>query len=107
MESIRLDLLVTEKGIARSREAAKRLIEDGKVTVDGKTVNKPSKLVSPSSIIDAQEEKYVSRGAYKLEKALDTFNIDVTDKCFIDCGASTGGFTDLLLQNADTPRFSD
>ena len=57
MESIRLDLLVTEKGIARSREAAKRLIEEGKVTVDGKTVNKPSKLVSPSSIIDAQEEK--------------------------------------------------
>ena len=98
MESIRLDLLVTEKGIARSREAAKRLIEEGKVTVDGKTVNKPSKLVSPSSIIDAQEEKYVSRGAYKLEKALDTFNIDVDDKCFIDCGASTGGFTDILLQ---------
>ena len=98
MESIRLDLLVTEKGIARSREAAKRLIEEGKVTVDGKTVNKPSKLVSPNSILDAQEEKYVSRGAYKLEKALDTFNIDVDDKCFIDCGASTGGFTDCLLQ---------
>ena len=98
METIRLDILVTEKGIARSREAAKRLIEEGKVTVDGKVVNKPSKLVSADSIIDAQEEKYVSRGAYKLEKALDTFAVDVSGKRFIDCGASTGGFTDLLLQ---------
>ncbi len=97
-DSLRLDVLLVEKGIAVSRESAKKLIQSGKVTVDGKTETKPSKTVNVSAKIEAEAEKYVSRGGYKLEKALEEFGIDVSGKCFMDCGASTGGFTDCLLQ---------
>lgn len=99
MEQKRLDIALVERGLAPSRENAKRLIEAGKVTVDGKIQTKPSKSVSEACVITAEAERYVSRGGYKLEKALDTFGISVEGKSFMDCGASTGGFTDCLLQH--------
>ncbi len=99
MEGTRLDVLLVERGMALSREGAKKLIQSGKVTVDGRVETKPAKAVSPDAVIEAVAEKYVSRGGYKLEKALEEFKIDVTGKCFMDCGASTGGFTDCLIQH--------
>lgn len=99
MEQKRLDITLVERGLAPSRESAKRLIEAGKVTVDGKIQQKPSKAVLSSSVITAESERYVSRGGYKLEKALDVFDIPVKGLYFMDCGASTGGFTDCLLQH--------
>ncbi len=99
MEQKRLDVLMVDRGLASSRENAKRLIESGKVSVDGKPVTKPSKTFLDSVTICAEEEKYVSRGAYKLEKAVSTFGVQVEGRCFMDCGASTGGFTDFLLQH--------
>ncbi len=95
----RLDVLLVEKGIASSRENAKRLIESGKVKVNSTIVTKSSKMFDDSVMIEAVQDKYVSRGAYKLQKALETFGISVEGKKFMDCGASTGGFTDCLLQN--------
>lgn len=97
MEQKRLDILLVEKGIASSRENAKRMIEAGNVNVNGNIVKKPSKTFSDEAEITAKTEKYVGRGAYKLEKAIGLFDIDVNGKCFMDCGASTGGFTDCLL----------
>lgn len=99
MGSKRLDVLLVEKGLASSRENAKKLIESGRVTVDGKVVTKASRATEDEAEITAQQDKYVSRGALKLEKALEKFAIDPQGKRFMDCGASTGGFTDLLLQN--------
>lgn len=99
MEKIRLDIMLVNKGIAVSRQAAQRLISDGKVLINGIVQTKSSKLVSEIDIIEAEGEKYVSRGAYKLEKALNEFGICVNGLKFMDCGASTGGFTDCLLQN--------
>ena len=94
----RLDVLLVEKGIASSRENAKRLIESGKVKVNGVSVMKCSKTFDESAVIEAEQDKYVSRGAYKLERALDAFGISVEGKRFMDCSASTGSFTDCLLQ---------
>lgn len=99
MEQMRLDVCLVERGIANSRENAKRLIESGKVEVNGKTELKPSKKVDENDKISAETERYVGRGGYKLEKALNAFDIDVCGKNFMDCGASTGGFTDCLLQH--------
>lgn len=97
MDQKRLDVLLVERGIASSRENAKRMIEAGNVKVNGTDVKKPSKTFNVDSEIYAKTEKYVGRGAYKLEKAIDLFDIDVDGKHFMDCGASTGGFTDCLL----------
>ncbi len=95
----RLDILLSSKGLAKSRENAKRLIESGKVRVNSEIVTKASRSVDENAVIEVEKEKYVSRGGFKLEKALDTFGIDVSGKTMLDCGASTGGFTDCLLQN--------
>lgn len=97
MDQKRLDVLLVEKGIASSRENAKHMIEAGNVKVNGTDVKKPSKTFGVDADIYAKTEKYVGRGAYKLEKAINLFDIDVNRKMFMDCGASTGGFTDCLL----------
>lgn len=97
---MRLDLFLKEGGYLKSRGRAKEYIESGKVTVNGKTVTKCAYDVSDSDRIEVSvnEAEYVGRGAYKLEGALDTFGISVKGKKCIDVGASTGGFTEVLLR---------
>ena len=98
---MRLDLFLFEEGYVSSRTEAKGKILEGLISVDGETVTKPSFDVCEDAVIEIKktENKYVSRGGLKLEGALAEFKIDVTGKKAIDIGASTGGFTDCLLQN--------
>ena len=96
----RLDTLLVERGFAESRERAKRLILAGEVVVSGSAQVKPGLLISTEAeIVVKQPLRYVSRGGLKLEKALQVFQVDVRGKVAIDVGASTGGFTDCLLQS--------
>lgn len=95
----RLDQVLVERGLCETREQAKRLIMAGSVRVDSVPAQKPSQLVGPAATIElTQRERYVSRGGVKLEHALDVFHLDVTGFVVVDIGASTGGFTDCLLQ---------
>jgi 23S rRNA (cytidine1920-2'-O)/16S rRNA (cytidine1409-2'-O)-methyltransferase len=95
----RLDTELVARGLAPSRENAKRLILAGAVRVNGQLASKASDLVEKTSAVRVEAaEKYVSRGGYKLEAALDEFKISCTDAVCVDIGASTGGFTDCLLQ---------
>jgi len=99
MPKIRLDILLTEKGLVTSRSKAQALIMAGKVQVDGQVVIKAGTQVSPEAQISLKSElPYVSRGGTKLAAAIDRFNINVQNVICADVGASTGGFTDLLLQ---------
>ncbi|MBM7559092.1 TlyA family RNA methyltransferase [Marinitoga litoralis] len=96
---IRLDVYLSKNKLVESREKAQKLIKENKVKVNGQIVNKPSRKISDEDIVELLEkEKYVSRAAYKLKKALDYFNIDVQNKNCIDIGSSTGGFTQVLLE---------
>ena len=101
MSKVRLDQLLFEKGFAPSREKARALIMSGYVFLDGQRADKPGQQVSPDAIPDVRlkELPFVSRGGYKLDKAIQVFSIDPAGKLCIDCGASTGGFTDVLLQH--------
>ena len=96
----RIDTFLVEHDLAESREQAKRLILAGAVTVNGNANIKPGQRISADAEVVVQErQKYVSRGGFKLEKALSTFNLDVRNRVALDVGASTGGFTDCLLQH--------
>lgn len=97
----RLDCLLVEQGFIPSREQAKIVIMEGKVYVDHQKCDKPGSTFPENSVIEVRGETlaYVSRGGLKLEKALQTFPITLTDKITMDIGASTGGFTDCMLQN--------
>jgi 23S rRNA (cytidine1920-2'-O)/16S rRNA (cytidine1409-2'-O)-methyltransferase len=97
---IRLDKLVLERGLTASRERAQALIIAGKVLVNGQKIEKSGAAVDPESDLRllGSDLQYVSRGGLKLEKALDHWHIDVTGKTCLDVGASTGGFTDCMLQ---------
>ena len=99
-DKVRIDLLLVQKNLAESREKARAMIMAGLVHVDEVRIDKPGHLASPSSQILVKEPypPYVSRGGVKLEAALEAFSVDVTDKVILDVGASTGGFTDCLLQ---------
>jgi len=98
----RVDLLLVERGLAESRTRAQALVMAGAVVVGEARVDKPGALVDPLAPIrlkeDAAPQRYVSRGALKLERALEAFPVDPRGKACADLGASTGGFTDLLLQ---------
>lgn len=97
---MRVDVAVKEK-LGISRQKAQALIEEGSVKVNGLPVHKPSLNIEAEDEIEVSVSevlKYVGRGALKLEKALDVFKIDVRGKVCLDIGASTGGFTDCLLQ---------
>jgi 23S rRNA (cytidine1920-2'-O)/16S rRNA (cytidine1409-2'-O)-methyltransferase len=96
----RLDVLLVERGLAASRERARAFIIAGQVHVDGQPADKAGTLVSPDSIVTVAvpDHPYVSRGGLKLAAALDAFAIDVSGRTALDIGASTGGFTDVLLQ---------
>jgi len=96
----RLDELLVERGLVESREKAKALILAGQVFVDGQRRDKPGARVRPDSQIELRGQlKYVSRGGLKLEAAIQQFGIRVAGKICLDVGASTGGFTDCLLQH--------
>lgn len=99
---MRADLFLTEKGYVPSRKKAQVLIEEGKVSIDGRTIQKASQQIDDGEhavqIMQSDEVRYVGRGGLKLEAALDAFAIDVCGKIALDIGASTGGFTDCLLQ---------
>lgn len=96
----RLDVLLVQRGEAPSRERARRLIMAGGVRVNNQVADKPGKRVSYDAVITLQQADipYVSRGGLKLQKAIDRFGVDVAGKVALDVGASTGGFTDCLLQ---------
>jgi 23S rRNA (cytidine1920-2'-O)/16S rRNA (cytidine1409-2'-O)-methyltransferase len=95
----RLDVLVTKSGLAESRERAQALILAGKVRVAGETVRRPDRTVGEDAPITVETEPgYASRGALKLAPALDRFGVDPADRVCADIGASTGGFTDVLLR---------
>ncbi len=95
----RLDRLLVERGLVASRQQAQRAIRAGQVRVDGRIVDKPGHPVPVDADVRLQElPRYVSRGGLKLEAALDTFGLDVRGRVAVDVGASTGGFTDCLLQ---------
>jgi len=100
MKKIRLDQLLVEKGLAESREKAKRLILSGQVLVDGQPAPKPGHPLTEDRIIVLKEtERFVSRGGEKLEGAMLAFPIQLSNKICLDIGASTGGFTDCMLQH--------
>ncbi len=95
----RIDQLLVDRGLADSREKAKALLLAGSVTVNGQRVDKPGHTAAADSRVEvAAKLPYVSRGGWKLERALDRFAVDVSGKTCVDVGASTGGFTDCLLQ---------
>jgi 23S rRNA (cytidine1920-2'-O)/16S rRNA (cytidine1409-2'-O)-methyltransferase len=98
----RLDVLLTARGLAPSRERARALIMAGEVRVNGARASKAGEMVAPDAAIELvgpnAELRFVSRGGLKLERALDAFALDPTDCVALDVGASTGGFTDLLLR---------
>ena len=98
---MRLDLYLSENGYAKSRTEAKNLISDGAVKVSGTGITKPAFEIDGDAEIEITKEssKYVSRGGYKLEGALSSFEVSPKGKLCIDIGASSGGFTDCLLQN--------
>ncbi len=100
MAKVRLDQLLIQRSLAPSRQRAQGMIMAGIVYVDGHRVTKPGSKFPPEVDIEVkgQDLPYVSRGGLKLEKALDLWRIDVMDKVVVDVGASTGGFTDCLLQ---------
>jgi len=99
MKKQRLDILLVERGLAESRSLAQRLVMAGQVRVAGQVVLKPAANVDPQAELTLESgPKFVSRGGEKLEAALQTFNISVQDMVCADAGASTGGFTDCLLQ---------
>ena len=108
MSKIRLDVLLTEKGLLDSRERAKATIMSGQVFVNGQRVDKPGTSVPEDADIEIKGHtlEYVSRGGLKLEKALKYFDVSPKGKVCIDCGASTGGFTDCLLKGGAVKVYS-
>ena len=96
---VRVDIALVQRGLAESADAAKKFIEDGVVLVNGSVVLTQSRQVAPSDeLLVKIADQFVSRGGIKLEAALAKFGIDVRDMRVLDAGASTGGFTDCLLQ---------
>ena len=97
----RLDILLLKKGLAPSREKAKAMIMEGCVYVNNQKEDKAGTMFDPSSAVEVRGKvlKYVSRGGLKLEKAVEHFGIALDGKICMDIGASTGGFTDCMLQH--------
>ena len=98
MSDTRLDTALVDRGLARSRTAAARAIAAGDVRVDGAVVTRPSVKVADDAVLEVGGVQPVSRAAHKLEAALDAFGLDPSGRLALDLGASTGGFTALLLE---------
>ena len=101
MKKVRIDRVLVDRGLAPSRARAAALVMAGCVLVDDVPVEKAGQAVDPEADIrlKGKDHPYVSRGGLKLERAIKEFGVDVADKTCMDLGASTGGFTDYLLQN--------
>ena len=101
MRKVRLDVALTTQGLAASRQKAQAVIMSGLVFVDGKRVDKCGAQVAENAVIEVRGKTlpYVSRGGLKLEKAMQCFPLNLKGVTAMDCGASTGGFTDCMLQN--------
>ena len=101
MGKIRLDVMLVEKGLQESRQKAQATIMSGLVFVNGQRVDKPGTQIAPDAALEIRGNtlRYVSRGGLKLEKAMDRWPIDLQNAVCMDIGASTGGFTDCMLQN--------
>ena len=101
MKKLRIDQLLVERGFFESRERAKTTVMSGLIFVNSQRVDKPGTAVDPEAAIEVRGDAlpFVSRGGWKLDKALKVFPVDPAGKTCIDCGASTGGFTDVLLQH--------
>jgi 23S rRNA (cytidine1920-2'-O)/16S rRNA (cytidine1409-2'-O)-methyltransferase len=107
VKKIRLDQLLVEKGLAESREKARRLIVAGHVLVDGQPAPKPGHTLDPDREVVLKEvEQFVSRGGEKLEGAMESFPIELSGKICLDIGSSTGGFTDCMLQHGATKVYA-
>ena len=108
IEKVRLDVAMLERGFVDSREKGKALIMAGLVYVNGQKETKAGTSIKPDDCIELRGEKmpYVSRGGYKLEKAVKEFDLDLTDCICMDIGASTGGFTDCMLINGAVKVYS-
>ncbi|MBA2406109.1 MAG: TlyA family RNA methyltransferase [Bdellovibrionales bacterium] len=102
----RADKVLADLKLVSSRSQAKSLIEKGDVVVDGYPLKKASELISPLSKIEINVPLFVGRGAFKLEKALEVFKIEVKNKVMLDVGASTGGFTEILLKEGATKVYA-
>lgn len=104
----RLDVLLVEQGLLESRQKAQAVIMAGSVFVDGQRVDKPGTAVPNTAAIQVRGHAlpYVSRGGLKLEKAMQTFPLTLNGKVCADIGASTGGFTDCMLQNGATKVYA-
>lgn len=96
--SERLDKILLERGLVSSRSQAKSLIEKGDVLVDGSVLTKAGALISPAAQISVTAPLFVGRGAFKLLRALEVFPVITQERVFLDVGASTGGFTEVLLE---------
>ena len=106
---MRLDVYLTENGLCKSRTAAQSLINGGGVLVNGITAGKNSQEVTEAdeiAVIDEKKPKYVGRGGLKLERALERWKLDLSGALCVDIGASTGGFTDCMLQNGAVKVFA-
>ena len=101
MSKTRLDVAMAAQGLAESRQKAQAIIMSGLVFVDGKRVDKCGTQIADTAVIEVRGKtlRYVSRGGLKLEKAMQCFPLTLQDAVAMDCGASTGGFTDCMLQN--------
>lgn len=107
MNKHRIDVLMVKRGLAESRNQAQRLIMAGEVRVDGEMIHKPSILVPEDTDIELKARpQFVSRGGLKLAAALESFSVVVKGKVCADVGASTGGFSDCLLQNGATKVYA-
>ncbi len=95
----RADKILADKGLVASRSQAKSLIENGDVSVNGVVIKKAGEIIDSEALIEVNTKLFVGRGAFKLEKALSEFKVTVKNKVFLDVGASTGGFTEVLLDN--------
>jgi 23S rRNA (cytidine1920-2'-O)/16S rRNA (cytidine1409-2'-O)-methyltransferase len=104
----RLDLLLVERGLAESRQKAQAMLLAGEVRVNGQRHEKPGERFPTDATIEitGAQQRYVSRGGFKLEGALDDFGVDPTGKICLDIGSSTGGFTDCLLQHGAAHVFA-
>lgn len=95
----RLDIILTEKGLYNSREKSRQAIKSSRVKVNGKIITKPSFECDENEKFETLPFEFVSRGGFKLQYALEEFNININNCVVMDIGASTGGFTDVCLQN--------
>lgn len=108
IERERADTALVRKGLAASREKAQAMIMAGEVYIGERKINKPSESIKPGDefSIRSEKDRYVSRGAYKLEKAVRVFSQDLKGRVIMDIGASTGGFTDVCLRNGAAHVYS-